>query len=226
MNVTVAPGSLEDAWLAFMISSAAAKLAMRPLELDGYLTGVAVSPEMIRPRLWLDPLWRNAPFDDLDQANAAMAGIMARYNGILREIDQCLEQFDAEGDCDYRPAFINGTEKPAHDTVRTWMKGFERAMRLAPAVWIALAGDKRTVFLLAPLVGFIDADDGEPFVPANNIDELLDEAAAAIPRTLLALRKLSQFGALRPLPSRRNKIGRNDPCPCGSGKKYKRCCAA
>ena len=21
-----------------------------------------------------------------------------------------------------------------------------------------------------------------------------------------------------------NKIGRNDPCPCGSGKKYKRCC--
>ncbi len=21
------------------------------------------------------------------------------------------------------------------------------------------------------------------------------------------------------------KIGRNDPCPCGSGKKYKRCCA-
>jgi uncharacterized protein len=21
-----------------------------------------------------------------------------------------------------------------------------------------------------------------------------------------------------------SKIGRNDPCPCGSGKKYKRCC--
>lgn len=22
------------------------------------------------------------------------------------------------------------------------------------------------------------------------------------------------------------KVGRNDPCPCGSGKKYKKCCAA
>lgn len=22
------------------------------------------------------------------------------------------------------------------------------------------------------------------------------------------------------------KIGRNDPCPCGSGKKYKHCCLA
>jgi SEC-C motif-containing protein len=21
-----------------------------------------------------------------------------------------------------------------------------------------------------------------------------------------------------------DKIGRNDPCPCGSGKKYKKCC--
>ncbi|MFJ8072266.1 SEC-C metal-binding domain-containing protein [Peribacillus sp. NPDC096447] len=23
---------------------------------------------------------------------------------------------------------------------------------------------------------------------------------------------------------RSNKIERNDPCPCGSGKKYKKCC--
>lgn len=25
-------------------------------------------------------------------------------------------------------------------------------------------------------------------------------------------------------PIRKKKIGRNDPCPCGSGKKYKFCC--
>ena len=30
----------------------------------------------------------------------------------------------------------------------------------------------------------------------------------------------------RPLPLRREepKVGRNNPCPCGSGKKYKKCC--
>jgi preprotein translocase subunit SecA len=29
-----------------------------------------------------------------------------------------------------------------------------------------------------------------------------------------------------PEPQRRKtkKVGRNDPCPCGSGKKYKKCC--
>ena len=32
----------------------------------------------------------------------------------------------------------------------------------------------------------------------------------------------------RPSPTRRGeaKVGRNDLCPCGSGKKYKRCCGA
>ena len=30
------------------------------------------------------------------------------------------------------------------------------------------------------------------------------------------------FAPLRSMP----KVGRNEPCPCGSGKKYKRCCDA
>ncbi len=35
-----------------------------------------------------------------------------------------------------------------------------------------------------------------------------------------------RFAPRRKEPDRRPaaKIGRNDPCPCGSGKKYKRCC--
>ena len=36
-----------------------------------------------------------------------------------------------------------------------------------------------------------------------------------------------QQGAVNHTPIRRDpKIGRNDPCPCGSGKKYKNCCGA
>ncbi len=30
----------------------------------------------------------------------------------------------------------------------------------------------------------------------------------------------------RPLPVHAQKSGRNDPCPCGSGRKYKKCCGA
>ncbi|MBL8968949.1 MAG: SEC-C domain-containing protein [Myxococcales bacterium] len=28
---------------------------------------------------------------------------------------------------------------------------------------------------------------------------------------------------IKPAPSQ-PKVGRNDPCPCGSGKKFKKCC--
>ena len=38
-------------------------------------------------------------------------------------------------------------------------------------------------------------------------------------------RVASQRRLAAPLPVRSAKVGRNDPCPCGSGKKYKRCCA-
>ena len=36
----------------------------------------------------------------------------------------------------------------------------------------------------------------------------------------------SSSNVQRPLPTRGElaKVGRNDPCPCGSGKKYKFCC--
>ena len=30
--------------------------------------------------------------------------------------------------------------------------------------------------------------------------------------------------ATAPQPEKQKKVGRNDPCPCGSGKKYKKCC--
>jgi SEC-C motif len=62
----------------------------------------------------------------------------------------------------------------------------------------------------------------------DDIDDRLDADAALIPRMILVLRKLARIRetASRTTPfSRRSKLGRNDPCPCGSGKKYKRCCA-
>ena len=38
---------------------------------------------------------------------------------------------------------------------------------------------------------------------------------------------LKQLADIKPpvtQPEKQKKVGRNDPCPCGSGKKYKRCC--
>ena len=46
--------------------------------------------------------------------------------------------------------------------------------------------------------------------PAKKASDVVSEAAAAVDRAK----------PIRTGP----KVGRNDPCPCGSGKKYKQCC--
>ncbi|MFN0058846.1 MAG: SEC-C metal-binding domain-containing protein [Planctomycetota bacterium] len=34
-----------------------------------------------------------------------------------------------------------------------------------------------------------------------------------------------QHAPTKPITNRAEKVGRNDPCPCGSGRKFKQCCA-
>lgn len=38
------------------------------------------------------------------------------------------------------------------------------------------------------------------------------------------LKQLTDIKPAAPQPEKQKKVGRNDPCPCGSGKKYKKCC--
>jgi uncharacterized protein YecA (UPF0149 family) len=46
------------------------------------------------------------------------------------------------------------------------------------------------------------------------------EKARELEKEKKRLEKLSRA------PVKSVKIGRNEPCPCGSGKKYKKCCGA
>lgn len=213
-------------WLGFLTSPAAPKGAMSPMELDGYLTGIVVSPDLLLPSRWLDRIWgENEPtFDGLDQMQTVIAAVMDHYNAIIAALDAGFKQIEAKKTADYRPLYLAPSGKPNHDVVRTWVRGFGKAMTLAPERWSSIAEDERLQPLLTPFIGFLDVADPD-FEPADNIDELLDEAATTIPRAAIILRKIAQFSTA-PAAGRRSKIGRNDPCPCGSGLKYKRCCGA
>lgn len=213
-------------WLGFLTSPAAPKGAMSPMELDGYLTGIVVSPDLLLPRQWLDGIWgQDEPtFDNLDQMQTVIAAVMDHYNAIIAALDAGFNQIEAKQPVDYRPLFLAASDKPSHDVVRIWVRGFGKAMALAPEGWSSVADDERLQTLLTPFIGFMEVRDPD-FEPAENIDELLDEAATAIPRATIFLRKIAQFRT-RPTTRHHSKIGRNEPCPCGSGLKYKRCCGA
>jgi preprotein translocase subunit SecA len=66
-------------------------------------------------------------------------------------------------------------------------------------------------------------------IQGNKLEEAVQEAAPRAMRYFEHRGEQAEAnGDGRPTPVRREgrKIGRNEPCPCGSGKKYKRCCGA
>ena len=72
------------------------------------------------------------------------------------------------------------------------------------------------------IVGFADDRIG-PFGGA--IDELMGWHAFS-GEDELARPNLADYGIQQPIIKSLRRTGRNDPCPCSSGKKYKKCCLA
>jgi len=207
-------------WKAFLASPDAPATAMSILELEGYLTGLVVVPDLIPPSIWITGLWGDEEpiFDSTEQMQAALGSVMDHYNAVIRLID-------SKG-ARWKPLFFAPDGAVDVEQCSLWVSGFWKALMLAPDGWMVLARDTRTQSLIEPFAAFIDLDDGVGPPLPNNIDEIRRSCGEDIPHVLPALRKFAQIRAEEDddmqQPSR--KVGRNQPCPCGSGKKYKRCC--
>jgi Protein of unknown function (DUF1186)/SEC-C motif len=80
---------------------------------------------------------------------------------------------------------------------------------------------RRTLADPARLAGFAHDRVG-PFTGA--IEELEGWYASSGEDAWPTLPALADYEARRPVTNPLRKVGRNDPCPCGSGKKFKGCC--
>lgn len=190
-----------------------------PLEMDGYLTGVLLTPEL-EVSDWIADLWTTMPrVADEGRMSQALSAVLARRKAIEAELQK--------GWPGFQPSFCTPGRKADHDRVRTWVKGFWKAMKIHPEYWSELAQDERTATFIGLFAGFIDT--GAQIDERDDADEIRDEHAQLLPAALVGMRKLALLRdgnatALRSIEA--NKVGRNDPCPCGSGKKFKRCCGA
>jgi preprotein translocase subunit SecA len=108
---------------------------------------------------------------------------------------------------------------PKTEYKRQGMKEFD-------SMWVGL-GDKvtDTVFRMEDDESFAESvwaigamvKEAAP-KPVAGSDNIRAQQDAAIQGSQQADKKIE------PIRNRGEKIGRNDPCPCGSGKKYKNCC--
>lgn len=111
--------------------------------------------------------------------------------------------------------------------VDEWCEGYMRGIELALGLGASL--DDVTEELLAPIRAFTEAEDWPGHdLPDFAETERLQQSIAPNVRALHAYWRERRIDPVPPMkmPYQRDtpRIGRNDPCHCGSGKKYKKCC--
>ena len=75
------------------------------------------------------------------------------------------------------------------------------------------------------LTNIMDVASAEMTAEQESAIQTLAEAKAASVENIVGAEQMPTFRFSKPRPVVRDyKIGRNDPCPCGSGLKYKKCC--
>ncbi len=212
----------------FLMSERAPSESMMLSDLDGFLTGIAVGPELILPSEWLPLIWGGeAPeFVDEAEAKAILGTIMGRYNEILRQV-----QNDA-----LDPVFW--ADRDGALIAMDWAEGFLQAIMLRADAWKRLFKSKRDGQLLFPILALCGDENGDSLLglTPGEEDTVMEEAAEFIPDCVIAIaaywrekgpRQISMplTAGPPPQPERAStKVGRNDPCPCGSGIKFKKCC--
>lgn len=188
-------------------------------ELDGFMAGLIVTPDLIRPSEWMPAIWRGEDpvFENAVQAQRVLSLLMQHYNGVS----------DGLHSGDYRPVFF--VDRDGSFLWEIWMEGFWDATRLRPGIWAYWpgSGDAAVDEALATLVRLAEIGRKAPgaATPRDGDDALVADAPE---RIVVALDRLHQI-AKSQLSSaaaaiRTPKIGRNDPCPCGSGRKFEKCC--
>jgi uncharacterized protein len=195
--------------------------------LNGILTASEVGPETI-PLDWILETVLTPPepdligFDDFPDFKWVKEKIEEWFLRIRRALRQDPEKLRL---LVHRPNKIEGDT--AHEPV-TWANGFAEGMAYHQEKWAPLFewGGGRGFKAVVPILMISDADGWETRSGDNPFKQLPPwkqsetcRLAAVIIYTFWYLLYPSRTST--PASTTR---GRNDPCPCGSGKKFKRCC--
>jgi uncharacterized protein len=130
----------------------------------------------------------------------------------------------------YVPLLLEDEDGMAHGN--DWAHGFMRGMGMRHDGWAELVNDEEHGGCLIPMMMLRHEHDEDPEMRPKPItpekrEEVIVHMAAGLFGAYRYFRVHRQVSAgAHRSESRRStpKVGRNHPCPCGSGKKYKRCC--
>lgn len=190
-------------------------------ELDGFLTGLIVCPEAVPADEWMTIVWGAdidgvPPFDDPLDVQWFARAVAARRDEIARDL--------ARGGL--QPIF-NIADRNGEILWEYWVDGFAEAIALRPMAWTALAIDPEWAApwdRLGTLIAIAHEESELDSVAINAIQDRVADELRDIVQRLYAARARIIGSPSGITPASSLKVGRNDPCPCGSRKKHKHCC--
>ena len=191
-----------------------------PLDMaQGLLAAVASGPQPVPQDVWL----------------AAIVGEDREFASEAEESDitTLLERFAADTAQQLNEGegfdFILYGDEDGED-LGDWAEGYLLGVELADPRWDELADEEDYDNILFPFLALTgDAkqmalEASEEWMDEAEEAKMLDEIRTNIASHLLDVRQFWFDKSVPPTVRREGpKIGRNDPCPCGSGKKYKNC---
>jgi uncharacterized protein len=211
--------------------------------LDGYLCGVLVQPVLLQPEAWLAHVFDfdgrplPEPADDAGRAwrQRTTALILRRHAALNRAMvedgwfDPLVLEFDEEHPVEPLPEGDPAADlNPISQALMPWVAGFQHATLSFPD--LAELPDDAVMAALARLYRHLPAQTDEEREVVATLDresplETLDDAMEELVVTVADLYDLTREQRYKVDTVKREvpKVGRNDPCPCGSGKKFKQC---
>jgi uncharacterized protein len=216
--------------LTEVLSRFGSKNAMNLEQTDGFLAALICGPVTVLPSEYLPVIWG----DDIVLENTFktqpvlqdfLSLIMRHWNAICDTL--------GTGKV-YLPLLLEDEQGIARGN--DWAIGFMRGMDLRPVQWVGLLNDEKHSGSMVPIFALAHEHDPNPDMrpykePVS--EELRENLIIGIASGVMAIYRYfkerpvlaTQFPNesqtfRRDMP----KVGRNDPCPCGSGRKFKYCC--
>ncbi|MFW2371906.1 MAG: UPF0149 family protein [Gammaproteobacteria bacterium] len=204
-------------------------------QLQGFLFAICCSPELIKPSDWLPFIFdeQDANYVSIEQAQSITQALMALYNEINQELIEA--EVKLPDDILIKETAMDNVGEDA--PVGQWSSGFSMGHNWLVELWDHYIPDSLEQELsscLMILSLFSSRKLAQAFASASqkSLDEyvamaqsMFDGAMHIYAHIAYSIQSaLAQQAQSQQPVVHDDKVGRNDPCPCGSGKKYKKCC--
>lgn len=193
--------------------------------LEGFLVAVLATPREVEPSEWTPWIWDveageiSPNFENGEQEERIFGLVMRLYHGVAAAL--------APDAGEFAPLFEDGDAEAGAN----WCSGFLAGTRFEAEAWADLIDERPKWF--APILGLGLEDEDGPRPRKGQIERWTRDVGPAVTKIhahwFAELVSAAEGGGVEGSRSssatrQERAPGRNEPCPCGSGRKYKRCC--